>query len=198
MLKSYDFTLQGPLDQLLVALSGRGAELSAEGRGALTVTQGKVDVEPLLEEGKITGVDVRVPFRDSTELLDGVVKVLIDVAAVSESKLMDPQRGEVTTLANFSATVDEYLRMARYAGEYGGVSEALGLSLIARPLDEDTKNVRVLMAIAVFLIALYGAWKIATGLRAAPEIDDAPELRAPPKPPSPGGQTPGAPKAGGP
>lgn len=201
MLKSYDFTLKGPLDQLLVALSGRGAELSAEGRGTLTVAPGKVEVEPLLEEGNVVGVDVRVPFRDSTDLLDAVVKVLVEVAAVSEAKLTDPQRGEVTTLANFSATFDEYLRMARYAGEYGGVSEALGLSLLAKPVDEDTRNVRVLLAIAVFLIALYGTWKIATGLRAATTIDEAPELKAPKEQPLPGGQAPRAlnpaPKVGG-
>ena len=108
-----------------------------------------------------------------------------DVAAVSEAKLMDPQRGSVPTLANFSATLDEYLRMARYAGEYGGVSEALGLSSLAKPLDEDTRNVRWLLAIAVFLVALYGAWKSVVTLRDT-SIDEAkvvgPPARPPPRP----------------
>lgn len=181
MLKSYDFTLQGPLEQLQVALGGRGAELSADGRGVLSLPQGKVDLAPLLEEGTVTGLDVRVPFRDTTELLDAVIKVLIDAAAVSEAKLTDPQRGAVLTLANFSATHDEYLRMARYAGEYGGVSEALGLSTLARPLDDDTRNVRWLLAIAVFLVAVYAAWRTVGALRAT-SSDEAPRQSAtPPK-----------------
>lgn len=182
MLKSYDFTLQGPLDQLLVALSGRGAELSAEGRGVLSLPQGKVEVEPLKEDGKITGVDVRVPFRDTTDLLDAVVKVLIDVAAVSEAKLTDPQRGELATHANFSATHDEYLRMARYAGEYGGVSEALGLSTLAKPLDEDTRNVRWLLALAVFLVTLYASWRTVVVLHETAEPDAPADTQPAPKP----------------
>lgn len=198
MLKSYDFTLQGPLDQLLVALSGRGAELSAEGRGVLTVTHGKVDVEPLIEAGQTIGVDVRVPFHDSTALLDEVVKVLVDVAAVSEAKLVDPQRGVLVTLTNFSSTVDEYLRIARYAGEYGGVTEALGLSPLAKPLDEETRAIRMLLAIAVFLVALYGAWNLVNAIRAATQPDEPPAANGKA---SPGGQTPGtlnrAPKVGG-
>lgn len=182
MLKSYDFTLQGPLDQLLVALSGRGAELSAEGRGVLTLPQGKVDVEPLMEAGQITGLDVRVPFRDTTDLLDAVVKVLVDVAAVSEARLTDPQRGQLASHANFSATLDEYLRMARYAGEYGGVSEALGLTSLAKPLDEDTRHVRWLLALAVFLVAIYASWRTVVVLRESAE-PDAPDTTqtAPPK-----------------
>lgn len=182
MLRSYDFTLQGPLDQLLVAMSARGAVLTAEGRGVLTLAEGKADVEPLLEGGATTGLDVRVPFRDTTDLVDATVKLLIDVAAVSEAKLTDPQRGATPTLTNYSATIDEYLRMARYAGEFGGVSEALGLSSLAKPVDEDTRHVRWLLALAVFLVALYAGWKTVTSLRET-SVDEA-KVLGPPAPPT--------------
>lgn len=174
MLRSYDLVLQSrtpgepaPLDQLLVALSGRGAQLDAKGNGVLKVDRGEAAVSPVLENGVTVGLDVRVPFHEKLELLESIFKVLVDVAEVSEARLLDPQRNETATHAGFTATTDEYLRMARYAGEYGGVSEALGLSSMGVQPEENSGSVRWLMAVAVFLVALYAGWRTVNTIREA-------------------------------
>lgn len=185
MLRSYDLVLQAvtpgepaPVDALVVALSGRGAELDAQGRGVLKVSQGQVDVSPLMENGAVTGLDVRVPFHEKTELLEAVLKVLVDVAEVSQARLLDPQRGEAASLGNFSSITDEYLRMARYAGEYGGVSEALGLSTMAMAPDDDSSgSVRWLFVLAVFVLALYAGWRTVVSLRSVPSVDETGDVR---------------------
>ncbi len=185
MLRSYDFVLQAvtpgdapPVDAFVVALSGRGAELDAQGRGVLKVPQGQVDVAPLLENGALAGLDVRVPFHEKTELLEAVLKVLVDVAEVSQARLLDPQRGESASLGNFSSIVDEYLRMARYAGEYGGVSEALGLSTMAIAPEEDSaSSVRWLLLLAAFVIALYAGWRTVVTLRSGPPAEAPGDVR---------------------
>lgn len=179
--RSYDFVLQAatqgdpaPLDGLVVALSGRGAELTAQGQGVLKVAGGEATVQPVLENGVTLGLDVRVPFHEKTELLEAVLKVLVDVAEVSQARLLDPQRGETASLGNFSSITDEYLRMARYAGEYGGVSEAIGLSTMATAPDEDTgASVKWLLLLAAFLVALYAGWRTVVTFREAREQAEA-------------------------
>ena len=181
MQRSYDFVLQAatqgdpaPLDGLVVALSGRGAELTAQGQGVLKVAGGEAAVQPVLENGVTLGLDVRVPFHEKTELLEAVLKVLVDVAEVSQARLLDPQRGETASLGNFSSITDEYLRMARYAGEYGGVSEAIGLSTMATAPDEDTgASVKWLLLLAAFLVALYAGWRTVVTFREAREQAEA-------------------------
>lgn len=181
MQRSYDFVLQAathgdpaPLDGLVVALSGRGAELTAQGQGVLKVAGGEATVQPVLENGVTLGLDVRVPFHEKTELLEAVLKVLVDVAEVSQARLLDPQRGETASLGNFSSITDEYLRMARYAGEYGGVSEAIGLSTMATAPDEDTgASVKWLLLLAAFLVALYAGWRTVVTFREAREQAEA-------------------------
>lgn len=181
MQRSYDFVLQAatqgdpaPLDGLVVALSGRGAELTAQGQGVLKVAGGEATVQPVLENGVTLGLDVRVPFHEKTELLESVLKVLVDVAEVSQARLLDPQRGETASLGNFSSITDEYLRMARYAGEYGGVSEAIGLSTMATAPDEDTgASVKWLLLLAAFLVALYAGWRTVVTFREAREQAEA-------------------------
>ncbi len=181
MQRSYDFVLQAatqgdpaPLDGLVVALSGRGAELTAQGQGVLKVAGGEATVQPVLENGVTLGLDVRVPFHEKTELLEAVLKVLVDVAEVSQARLLDPQRGETASLGNFASITDEYLRMARYAGEYGGVSEALGLSTVAAAPDEDTgASVKWLLLLAAFLVALYAGWRTVVTFREAREQAEA-------------------------
>lgn len=172
VLRSYDFVLQArvqgepaPLDSLVVALSARGAQLDARGEGVLKVSSGEAAVRPVLENGVTIGLDVRVPFHEKTEQLENVFRVLVDVAEVSEAKLLDPQRGEVASHAGFGATTEEYLRLARYAGEYGGVSEALGLTSIAAMPEENPTSIRWLMVLAVFVVAVYAGWRTVSTIR---------------------------------
>ncbi len=162
MQHSYDFVLKGAVEPLATALNAAGAQVSAEGQGILKLTGGEATVQVLREAGEVVGLDVRVPFKDTTDFVEAVVKLLIDVAAQTQAGLVDPQRGDMVTLSNFSAVADEYLRMARYAGEYGGVSEALGLSSLAKMPAAEDSQVKWLLALAVFVIAIYGGWKLMT------------------------------------
>lgn len=178
---TYDLILQHPapgqaLDLLLArsALEAQGLALDGDGRGAWSLPEGQVEARPLHEGGALLGLEVRVPLRDSPALLEAVVKRLVEVATPEVARLVDPQRQATVSLASLGSTVDSYLQVARYAGEYGGVSAALGLSTLGQPVEEDSSALRWLLALAVFLVALYAAWRTATVLRARPDEAPAP------------------------
>ncbi len=194
MQHSYDLLLQGkspgdavPLDGLIAALGARGATLSPEGRGTWKLAEGEVDIAPLMEAGTVKGLDVRVPFHDQTALVEAVAKELVDLSAATGTRLTDPQRGDSVTLTSLSAVIDEYLRMARYAGEYGGVGAALGLSThVSATSDRDSSSFRWLLVLMVFLMAVYAGFRTIEGLRAAREAatEEAPgPVNGPPKVP---------------
>ena len=169
---------------LVNALNARGATLSPEGRGSWKLPGGELTVDLLFEEGAVKGLDLRVPLTDQTTLLENVVKELVEVVAQVDARLTDPQRGDSVTLTSLSSVVDEYLRMARYAGEYGGVGAALGLTSYAAPTESDSPALRWLMIGGVFLFALWAGWRTITAIReaAAPHeapaaVDGAPKVR---------------------
>ena len=188
---TYDLLLQAktpgepaPLVALVTGLNARGAQVSPEGRGTWKLRGGEVTIEPLFEEGSIKGLDVRVPLLDQTTLMESVVKDLVEVIVPAEARLTDPQRGDSVTLTSMSSVVDEYLRMARYAGEYGGVSGALGLSTWAAPPENDSTTLRWLMIGAVFLFALWAGWRTITAIReASTPVEPPPAMNGPPKVP---------------
>lgn len=192
MAHTYDLLLQAstpgeaaPVAALVTAMTARGASLSPEGRGVWKLADGEVAIEPLLEEGIVKGLDVRVPMLDRTALLEEIVKALVDVAEAAGGRVTDPQRGEAVTLISFSPLVDEYLRMARYAGEYGAVSGALGLSTWAAPPEEDSTALRWVLIAAVFLLAGWAGWATIDAIRAASAPPEKPPaaLNGPPKVP---------------
>lgn len=184
MQHSYDLLLQGtnpgdpvPLDQLVAGLKDRGAQLSADGRGLWKLSGGEVTISPLQEDGGLKGLDVRVPYLGSSDLLETVLRELVDVAEAAQARVLDPQRGEAATLTTLSSVANEYLRLGRYAGEYGGVSEALGLSTwAATPDEESSSSFRWLMILAVFSVALYVGWRTISSIRANrdPAAQEAP------------------------
>ena len=103
---TYDLLLQArapgevaPVAALVTALTAKGAVLTPEGRGTWKLNDGEVTVEPLLEEGVVKGLDVRVPLLDRTALVEDVVKLLIEVAQVAEGRITDPQRGDANVMA---------------------------------------------------------------------------------------------------
>ncbi len=181
MAHTYDLLLQArtpgevaPVAALVKVLSERGATLTPEGRGAWKLSDGEVTVEPLLEEGLVKGLDLRIPLLDRTGLLEDVVKQLVEVAERAEARLTDPQRGDVVALSTLSMVLEEYLRMARYAGEYGAVSGALGLSTWAAPPEEDSSALRWVLLIVVFVIAAWAGWRTINTIRDANRADEAP------------------------
>jgi hypothetical protein len=192
MQHSYDLLIQSravgeavPLDELVKVLTERGATLSVEGRGAWKLKDGEVAIAPVREEGTVRGLDVQCPFEDGSALLEGLVQALLEVAEATQTRVMDPQRSEQLSLAGAAATVDEYLRMGRYAGEYGGVSSALGLSswAAASPQQEESSSFRWLMVLAVFVVALYSGWRAIVVIRES-RAAEAAEVgpRQPPRP----------------
>ena len=170
MQHSYDLVFQSKqvgeavvLQGVIAALTARGAAVSAEGRGVWKLDKGEVNVSPMTDGPKVLGLDVRVPFREKTELLEQVLQAMVDVAEATGLRVMDPQRGDEATLTTASSVSDEYLRMARYAGEYGAVSEALGLSSYVRPTTEpDSSPFRWIMIFAVFAVAIYVGYRAMT------------------------------------
>ena len=133
MQHSYDLVFQSKtvgeaiaLPPLVEALTSRGATLSAEGQGVWKPMRGEITFSLVKENGQLIGFDVRVPFHDSSELIELVAKAMLEISEAQNLRVMDPQRTDTVSLAGLGGLVDEYLRLARYAGEYGGVSEALG------------------------------------------------------------------------
>lgn len=177
MQHSYDLVLQGLtpadavlLEPLVAALNARKIVVSPEGRGLWKFGGDEVRFSALMEGGVLKGLDVRVPFHDKTEMLETVVKELLEVATATNLRVMDPQRNDAVTLTSLSAVVDEYLRMARYAGEYGGVSAALGLSPMAAP-EQDSSSFRWLLLLMVFSVALYLSWRTVAMLQTARDME---------------------------
>lgn len=189
MAHTYDLLLQAstpgeaaPVPALVAALTGRGAALSPEGRGTWKLPDGEVTIEPLLEEGVVKGLDVRVPMLDKTSLIEDVVRALVEIAQAAQGRVTDPQRGEAVALVTMSSLLDEYLRMARYAGEYGAVSGALGLSTWAAAPEEDSTTLRWVLVVVVFVIAGWAGWRTINAIRDAnrpPEEPPAALHRAP-------------------
>jgi hypothetical protein len=179
---TYDLLLQArnpgeaaPVAALVTALTARGAQVNAEGRGLWKLNDGEVSIDPLLEEGLIKGLDVKVPLLDRTALIETVVKELVDIAQLAEGRLTDPQRGDTASMSGLSLLLEEYLRMARYAGEYGAVSGALGLSsYAAQPDDDSPSSLRWLLVVLVFSAALWAGWRTINTIRDANRPDDAP------------------------
>ena len=179
---TYDLLLQGlkpgeaaPVAALVAALTARGAVVNAEGRGSWKLNDGEVSIDALLEEGQVKGLDVKVPLLDRTALIETAVKELVDIAQAAEGRLTDPQRGDVASMNTLSLLLEEYLRMARYAGEYGAVSGALGLSTYAaRPDDDSPSPVRWLLVACVFFAALWAGFRTINTIRDANRPDEPP------------------------
>lgn len=180
MAHSYDLVLQArtpgepaPVAPLVTALLARGAKVDEAGRGTWKLPDGEVVIEPLSEDGKVKGIDVRVPMHDKTNLLEEVVKQLAEVAVACEARLTDPQRGSEAGVGSLPSISEEYLRMARYAGEYGGESAALGLSTWAQPPEESGIGKWALI-FAVFAVAMWIGWKALTNIRESSGPDETP------------------------
>jgi hypothetical protein len=185
---TYDLLLQAknpgeaaPVAALVAALMSRGAQVNSTGSGTWKLSDGEVTIDPLVEEGMVKGLDVRVPLLDKTGLIETVLKALVDIAAEAQGRVTDPQRGDAATVLGLSSLLEEYLRMARYAGEYGAVSGALGLTTWATPPEEDSSALRWVLLVGVFVVALWAGWRTINAVRDAnrPQETPAPMNGAP-------------------
>ncbi len=171
VLRTYDLLVQSrepgepfPREAAVAALTAAGARFDEHGRGAWRLPAGELELGPMLENGAWLALEVKVPLSDKTELLEAAVRALCDVAEQAPLRVIDPQRGEPVSVTGLGSMASEFFRLARHAGEYGGVSEALGLSSYASEAPRDSGSTRALLALVVFVLALYATWRTATAL----------------------------------
>lgn len=165
MQTSYELVLQaatpgGPIDPAPIEAAIRARGGVARGDGALVwrFEAGEVVVVPLKEAGVVTGLELKVPFSDRTGLLSATHTAGVELAQALGLRLVDPQLGRAVREADGGAITDEYLRIARYAGQYFGLGDALPVAM-APPAEEGlsplTKGVLALLVFAVAMAAAY-------------------------------------------
>lgn len=187
----YDLLLQ-PLEvsaspAVWAALEADFAERGLARRGdgwVVELAQTSVEVSWVAENGRRVAGQVRVPVSERTDVLEAAIDWAVAVASRTGARVLDPQVNAVLQGRALS-TVDEFLKLARYAGEYLGVSAALGASTLAAEPDEGLSfTVKAVAGLLVFALVLYLSFVWFTG-------------SAEPSEPTPASAVPGSPEAGG-
>jgi len=167
MQTSYDLVLQAgvpgaPLDVAPIdaAIRGRGGMSRGDGALVWRFPAGDVLVLPLKEAGVVTGLELRVPFSDRTELLSALLAAGVEVAKSLELRLVDPQLSRPVREADISAVTDEYLRIARYAAQYFGLGDALPSAISASAAEDGMSPVlKGVLTLLVFGVAMAAAYQ---------------------------------------
>jgi hypothetical protein len=161
--RSYDLLLQVrephavlQLEAVIDALSTRGLTRRGE-QWAVVLPSREVEVSALREGGVPIALELRVPLDEDPSALEEAIAWAVDSAKAVELRLLDPQLGVVLTGPS-SATTDSFLRAARYSGELVGVS---GVH------QGTTFGTRMLLAAVVFLVFLWGAFRVVGAPRAS-------------------------------
>lgn len=167
MQTSYDLVLQaeapgaplevGPVE---AAIRERGGITRGDGALVWRFAAGDVTVLPLKEAGVVTGLELRIPFSDRTDLLTALLNAGVEIAKALQLRLIDPQLSRTVRDADLSAVTDEYLRIARYAGQYFGLGDALP-SAVSSTAAEDGLSpvVKGVLALLVFAVAMAAAYQ---------------------------------------
>jgi hypothetical protein len=156
---TYDFLLQPvepgaalPVEPISAALGDRGARRRADGAWLWTFPRGEVVGLPVREGGQVVAFELKVPLKDTTELVGAVLRAAAEVADALGLRLLDPQLSRPVKFDHEDVVGEAYLRCARYAGEYLGVADALGASSLgAPPADTSGLGLRVALALVVFI-----------------------------------------------
>lgn len=167
MSTTYDFLLQlagvgRPFEAEAVetALAERGAARRGDGAWVWTFARGEVVALPMLEGGRVAAFELKVPLLEDTQLVSAVLPAAVALAESLELQVVDPQLNRAVRITDEGSVIDAYLRAARYAGEYLGVSAALGATTLAAPPEEKVGvGGRVMLALAVFAVALYFTYR---------------------------------------
>ncbi|MBE2250799.1 MAG: hypothetical protein IAE78_14780 [Myxococcus sp.] len=167
MQTSYDLVLQatvpnGAFDAAPIEAAIRGQGGVTRGDGALVwrFPAGDVVVLPLREAGVVTGLELKVPFSDRTELLAGLLLAGVELARALQLRLVDPQLSRTVLEADVGAVTDEYLRIARYAGQYFGLGDALPTTMSPGEVDDGMSPVlKGVLALLVFAVAMAAAYQ---------------------------------------
>lgn len=182
MAHTYDLLLQPPAPGEAFDLAVVEAELAAtsvprrpDGVWVLTLVFKDLELTVLRENGAPVALQCAVPLSDRTEVVEAAVAWTTALASKLGLRVMDPQLNTVVTSASSSVS-DEFLRQARYAGEFLGVSAAIGASQIAEAPQGMTSTTRMLLAVVVFVVATFVTISVVQSLQAQPE----PERTGPP------------------
>jgi len=160
---TYDFLLQPvevgaplELEPIEAALAERGATRRGDGAWVWRFPRGEVVGLPVREGGQLVAFELKVPLQDTTVLVAAVLQAATTLADALGLRLLDPQLNRAVKFDHEDAVTEAYLRNARYAGEYLGVSEALGAtSLVAPPPGSSGIGLRIVLALLVFGVVLF-------------------------------------------
>ena len=163
MSTTYDFLLQPvevgaplALEPVEAALTERGATRRGDGAWVWAFPRGEVVGLPVREGEQLVAFELKVPLKDTTDLVASVLQAAAALADALGLRLLDPQLNRAVKFDQEDAVGEAYLRSARYAGEYLGVSDALGAtSLVAPPPDSSGVGLRILLALLVFGVVLF-------------------------------------------
>lgn len=166
MQTSYDLVLQAvasgaPLEVAPVeaAIRERGGVTRGDGALVWRFPAGEVVALPLKEAGVVTGLELKVPFSDRTELLANVLTSGVELARALSLRLVDPQLARTVLEADAGAVTDEFLRIARYAGQYYGIGDALPMAVAPSQDAGMSPVVRAVLMVLVFAVAMAAAYQ---------------------------------------
>jgi hypothetical protein len=141
-----------PIETLLTA---RGAAAAGpDGSRVWRLKHGDVEVRPLKENGVVVATELKVTLSDKTELIRELVVEGVALAGEAGVRLVDPSLAKTVSLSDEASIAEQFLRTARYAGEYMGVSTAV----IASYGTEDPgmkPGTKVLLGIAAFFVVIF-------------------------------------------
>jgi hypothetical protein len=180
---SYDLLLQPTSPDKAFDLAPVEAELAAanvprrpDGVWLLTLKFKDLELSVLKENGVPIALQCSVPLSDRTEVVEAAVAWAIELARKLELRVMDPQLNTVLTQVGASVG-EEFLRQARYAGEYLGVSEAIGATHLARPMEGMNATTRLMLGVVVFIVVTFVTISFVQSLVAS---EPEPERSGPP------------------
>lgn len=141
-----------PIETLLTA---RGVPAAGpDGTRVWRLKHGDVEVRPLKENGVVVATELKVALSDKTELIRELVVEGVALAGEAGVRMVDPALSKTVSLSDEALIADQYLRTARYAGEYMGVSTAV----IASYGTEEPgmkAGTKVLLGLAAFFVVLF-------------------------------------------
>lgn len=145
-------------------LAQRGAAQRPDGTWVWRLPPGEVELFRVQENGACVGLDLKVPLSEKTELVRAAVAEGALLAVAADVRLVDPHLNKALGPLDGELVADEYTRTARYAGEYLGVAEAVHASFDAgRQQGSSGLSGKLLLVFAVFLLAMYVAWRVVVG-----------------------------------
>jgi hypothetical protein len=174
------------LDAVEQALTARALPRRPDGVWVVTLAAKELELSVMKENGVPIALQLRVPLSDQTRVIDEAVKWALELAPELRLRLLDPQLNSVLTTVT-SSVADEFLRQARYAGEFVGVGDAVGATTLAHQQEGITSTTRLTLAVLVFAVVAYLTMVAINDFRASrvpePEPQGGPPARGQPNPP---------------